>query len=209
MAITKKAKKALVRNITSTPHVDYWLIRKGRVAEHVNAYCFGSIGIPPDAIRYIAPTHKSLSQEALDFYLGFMKRVLKTDGGPKFSFRKVEPTELGDLLYRLETKGLTKIQALFYLTWFRYPVEFPELVNELFNRKASGDDDEALFLKFQQAHADAQAGKIKLLVYNNLSGHGLIYKYNGYEDGSGAPITLAKLHENIKANPISVQRYFL
>lgn len=209
MPIAKKEKKELVRSYTGIPHVDYWRINKGGVASHVNYVCFGSMKNPPDAVRYIAPISEKLKEGALDFYLNFIKRVLKTEDGPKFTMRKVKPTELGGLLYRLDTSDMSYIQALFYLTWFRYPYEFPEMVNELFIRKVEGDTDDILFHKFQEAHAEANAGKIKL-TYNNMGGHGLIYNYNGYDDAKvKEPITLVKLHENIKAKPKTVHEYFV
>jgi hypothetical protein len=193
---------------TSIPFVNYWRIKKSSKPDHRNYVCFGQMRSEgcPDAVRYVAPLGK-LNEGALDFYINFMVRILRRPESPKFMIRKLK----GKVLYRLETKGLGYIHALFYLSWFRYVHEMPELVNELFARKVEGDSDETLFIKFQQIHDDAIAGKVRV-AYNGISGHGLRYAYGGYSaaDGYSAPnpITIERLVENIKKKPMTVHAYF-
>jgi hypothetical protein len=190
---------------TTIPFVNYWRINKGQKAAHRNYVCFGQMNGEkcPDAIRYVAPLGK-LTEGALEFYLNFMVRILRRPESPKFTLRKLK----GKVLYRLDTKGLSYIHALFYLSWFRYVHEMPELVNELFARKQDGDDDETLFRKFQEVHDDAVAGKVKV-AYNGISGHGLRYSYRGYSGVSPTnPITIERLVENIKKKPATVHAYF-
>lgn len=197
---------------SENPHVNYWRLDKGKLPEHVNWVCFGLMkdrGLP-EAITYTCPIatlmrdSKPLAQDALDFYLAFMLRVIKKDWAPKFRLKRLESR----IIYNIDVRGMDWISALFYLTWFRYPYEFPEMVRELFSRKAEGDDDEVLFKKFQEAHNDATAGKI-CVTSRYPDSHALIYNYNSYSKVPyNGPITLAKLYENIQRKPKTVQEYF-
>ncbi len=192
--------------------VHFWVINKGsKPVEHKNAACFASVwGKKQDAIRYMAdypavfPEDGSPTEEALNFYLAFMKRMLTRPGCAKWTMRKLKDNRI---IFRLNTEGLKDKQCLFYLTWFRYVQEMPNFMFHLFKQKEKGDSDEVLFTKFQQIHYDCLAGKIRGCYPN--TNHGLISNSSYDSDKSaGKPITIEKFEANIKENPKSVFAYF-
>ncbi len=186
--------------------VHYWVLNKGvEPVEHKSAACFSGIwGKRQDAIRFmIYYNHNVVSKEMLDLYLGFVRRLLRMKGCAKWTARKFKDHKI---LIRLETKGLKDKQCLFYLTWFRYIQEMPMFLVNLYARKADGDDDEALFRKFQEIHYECLAGKIAGC-YTNTN-HGLILKDSYGSNSKGEPITIERLASNISKNPSSVFSYF-
>lgn len=200
----------------SYPRVEYWKLNKGdrRVPMSTGA-CFAGlncIGKLPDAIRFVAKmpekllNDKPLSPEELDFFIKFTKEMLTRPECAKFMIRKVKNNKL---LYHLKTKGMTYIQALLYLTWFRIPQEHAEIIPEFYKRCKPEDDLETKFMHFQQVHDDVVAGKVKLK-WQTLCGHGLIYRYAGY--GSTGPIktiTIDHFVKNIKDKVRSVNAHFV
>lgn len=199
----------------SYPPVRYWPIYKGKKPTLVSSICFAPLshGAMPEAVRFMAYSSPKirdgspLTQEAIDFWLDFTKRMFRRPECPKFTMRKLKESRV---IYRLETKGLSYKQGLLYLTWFRYPQEFPDIVAELFKRKVDGDTDEILFLKLQQIHDEVVMGKFKLM-YDSIGGHGLMYRYPAWNSKPEdlKPITIERFVHNIKNPPTTVQAYFL
>lgn len=195
------------------PYVNYWRLEPKTKPVRINKQCFGSMveaGVP-SAIRYIAPitkvmkNGKNVAEGAVDFYLKFMLRILRQPESPKFTVRRIGE----DVYYRIESKGLFFRRVLFYLTWFRYVHHYPEMIHELFTRAKPGDDDEALFRIFQEAHWDMCKGTIEVLS-RTYSDESLIYRYWGQDNGNPTP--LATLINNIKlgkTESIRVQHYFI
>jgi len=95
------------------------------------------------------------------------------------------------------------------LTWFRIPQEHAEIVPELYKRHKEGDDLETTFANFQSIHDEIVSGKLKILKWNTLCGHGLIYRYAGYgQTGPIKIITIKQFVDNIKNKVRSVNAHF-
>lgn len=178
----------------------------------VSSVCFAPLGYSnpmPDVVRFMAYVSPKTfagkqSQEAIDFWLDFTKRMFRRPECPKFFIRKLKDNRI---LYRLNTKGLTYKQGLLYLTWFRYPQEFPDVVQGLYDRKVKEDTDDTLFVKLQQIHDEHVSGKFKCIWPD--TGHMLMCKYLGYGGEANAkPITIERFVHNIKNPPATVHAYF-
>ena len=162
--------------------VHYWVVKKDAPhQEFKNAACFSYIwGKHQDEIKFLCywedntPSGESLTKEIIDFYLRFIRRILRKTGCAKWTARKIEKDK--QIMFRLNTEGLKDKQCLFYLTWFRYIQEMPNFLVHFFNRKEAGDTDDVLFKKFQDIHYECLAGKISGCYTN--SNHGLMLKDN-------------------------------
>lgn len=166
----------------SMPFVVYYKLEPKKKPQRVNYQCFGLMygnGVP-SAIRYIAPVTKTLksrtelSDGALDFYLDFLKQLLKRPSCPKWMARKVK----GCVHYRMECKGIGYRRMLLFLTFFRYVHHYPEVMQELFFRHKEGDKLENTFENFFQIHNDVACSKVKttsslytdeMVMYNGFS----------------------------------------
>lgn len=191
------------------PHVTYWRLKKGAKPERVESQCFGTMsrsGVP-EGIRYICPISKTeegkeLTNDMVDFYLGFMKRLITTPHSPKFLVRRLKR----QVHFKMECSGMKYIDALFFLQWARYPREFPEHIYELWNGRKEEETDEEMFTRFQVSHNLVAIGKFRVSSQYAES-HGLSYNVERYT-GSVKPITIAELQENIKLKPSMVHAYF-
>ncbi len=203
----------------SYPHVEYWRLNKGdKKVKRCTGACFSGLNYNsgtkmPEAIRFVAKLPDKLLDgnplkvEELDFFIRFTKQMLTRPECPKFYIRKLKDNKL---LYNVKTKGMKYVEALLYLTWFRIPQEHCEIVPELFKRHKEGDTLETTFDNFQKIHDEIVAGQLKILKWNTLCGHGLIYKYAGYGvTGPAKTITIENFVKNIKDKVHSVNAHFL
>lgn len=193
----------------SMPFVVYYKLEPKKKPQRINYQCFGLMygGGVPTAIRYIAPittTLKSrtkLEDGAVDYYLGFLKRLLKRPSCPKFMMRKVKDC----IHFRLESKDLHYRRMLFFLTLFRYVHHYPEVVQEMFFQHKAGDTIEKEFENFFQIHSDVSNGKLKVTssCYTDE-----MVMYNGYESKPMPYAEFIKRLDDNEKGSMRVQDYF-
>ena len=198
------------------PYVNYWRFETGRKPKRINWMCFGLMGEQgagvPDAVRYIAPIAPTLAggepmrECVIDFYLGFMHRLLHKSDLPMWFYLKGPDF----VEFTLDTRGLKYKFALFFLTWFRYVHQYPDLLNLFYHRAHLLADDEAVFREFQEVHHMACRSKVRM-ISPQWANEILMYRYFCCED-DWKFIALDQLFLNIQRNRglshVRVQDYF-
>ena len=200
--------------------VKYWAI-KGEERKEVNYICFSGIGqhnnpTLPDKVIYEVPIDASLTREHVEFYISFLSSILD-ENKYEYEFIKIENeaktkklfSNGEQILWTLNCNGLKRHKILLYLTAFRYISEQPEILIEFFKSKDKSDKNE-VFKDFQECHIKSSTGKLGMVKYGNLCGHGLIYDYYWVcKDSSVTYITLENFKKNLNDNEINnVQRHF-
>ncbi len=186
--------------------VDYWTTPKNGVeGNKVTSACFSGLGYGGEnlkSIRYLCKVDPAINDEMVDFYLNFLKGVLTTR---EWTFKKVGADKEKEVEFILDCANWNRQNVLLYLTAFRIVWEYPEIVLEFFKYKDLPLDKQ--FEKFQEVHQDSYDGKIKLLKFGNLSGHGLMCYYGA---NNREPIAIDEFQERLKkqANN-SVNSYFI
>jgi len=141
-----------------------------------------------------------LTKEQINFYYGFLKEIT---AGDDYSFSYEFKDKNLEVSLKTNPKNFeSRYKALLYLTALRYVQEYPEIVKALIAHK--DEPIEIKFDKFQEIHELASNGKIRLVKYGNLAGHGLMYKMYSKER-----IDLNKFKNNLKSSlKDSVNSYF-
>lgn len=181
----------------------YYQIKKNRY-KCLDAACFSTIrSYETDLVFTRFTIQKVLKPEAIDFYVEFLGKILDKK---KYRTRVSKDKKYFFLL--LNSKNIsTTHKVLLYLTAFRYFQEFPEIINDFYEKKTG--DVEKDFILFQEIHRDFDLNK-KHLTYNNLSGHGLIYQYS-FDNPTFKykPISLKAFQNKLNNNTgINVQQHF-
>lgn len=166
----------------------------------------------PDRIEYYTVIPSVLKAGALNHFIYFLQECLDAT-----KFTHIIDAEEGKITWILNSKGMSREQALLYLSLFRYANEkpFPEFLNYFFQETA-GTDAENLFTFFQKAHfacndysfpmpPDYQ--KIKR-EYDDLLEYGHTVM-NFYGQKTHIPVPLSEFKEFLRANKLSrVTDYF-
>ena len=154
-----------------------------------------------DSIKYVIAT--SLPIKNLRAYLSFVGTILC---GQNYKYRIFKLKKMAKIRYihlSLNVKNMSFNQALLYLTCFRYVQEFPEIIENFLLKSKNSKTIEDRFYYFQKSHNEAIIGDI-YLKYDNLAGHGLMYKFGIFD-----PILLKDFNLNLKNNNIkTVHAYF-
>lgn len=167
----------------------------------------------PDRIEYYTVIPSVLKAGALNHFIYFLQECLDAT---KFTY--IIDAEEGKITWILNSKGMSREQALLYLSLFRYTNEepFPEFVNYFF-QKTAGTDAENLFAFFQKAHfacndysfpMPSDYEKIKQ-EYKRLLEYGHTVT-NFYGIRTHLLVSLNEFKESLKANKLSkVTDYFI
>lgn len=170
-----------------------------------NTACFRGANEDAEKTIYLCPVDSRLTKEQVKFYLKFLSEILDSANFQfYFNTRKDRfNSPRLHILFKLNTPNnkLNPVQKLLYLTAFRYPDEYPEVVEEFFKRGEKIKDIEELFKIFQVIHFEytnvkTQSNFIKK--FGGMSGHGLIYGY-GWESSyyNYTPISLSRFWDNL------------
>lgn len=195
----KRKRITIVLTMMNTS-VEYWEFQgEEQIFYRKDAACFGSFTPIGQTIKYLCNTDKFLSKEVVSFYIDFLQRILDKN------IFKCDIKENNKVMFKLETKGLTRSQALLYLTAIRELDEFPEISNELFRFKDKSIN--RLFYEFQKIHFLYVKNKIP---FKSVRGapcgynHILIYDYSWYSQTSKLrPISLGEF--NFRLNNPKIQ----
>ena len=154
-----------------------------------------------DSIKYVIPT--KLSNNKLKEYLSSIETFF-ADKPYKYRIFKLEKKTTTKYIHlSLNVKNMGFNRDLLYLTCFRYIQEFPEIIENFLLKSKNSKTIEDKFYHFQKSHNEAIIGNI-YLKYDNLAGHGLMYKFDSFE-----PILLKDFKINLKnINVRSVHAYF-
>jgi hypothetical protein len=194
-------------------NIKFWSINGTEVS--VTQYiCFASLsGCVPKQVRYLCYVDRDLSTDDARFYIDFIHKIF----GDKFTSRLVvmnrwksaknthissgvsEPTPRARWIdWRLNSGGMKYGKALTYLTAFRYPHEYPQIISQLVKRRKPDSSIEEDFELFQKIHLEIGSGE----------NHELISSRRDYCTGiqTRKPISLEDFRKNL-ANPLITRVY--
>lgn len=192
--------------MSSYPKCLYRFEAKQKSVEHI---CFAKLPqTPVDFVKYVCKVDLELTLEEVNFYLKFIDNVFdKKRYSHRIFLFPNDKTHQIRIYFKLNSTGFTRVQTLLYLTAFRYPQEFTQIIKNLY--KSADLSIGKLFRKFQEIHLDVIAGKIPDK-YNSLSGHGLLYMYPHTEAFKNFKLKpLKQFKKEIKTSKSNVQSYFL
>ena len=160
-------------------------------------------------MEYLGKINGKLTNDHIAFWVRFIRKLL-VDDNLKWSYKIEEkatglhsnagvPTRcvlwtMGDPL------SPSRVHNLFYLTAFRYPEEWPQLIERLYNDRALAEDPDSMFRLFQSIHAKTNGC--------NNSDRSLIRGRSVYGPSSNTPIPLARFLNNLRKGTSSVQSLF-
>jgi len=186
------------------PHVNYKEYYSDGSNQKFSYICFSQMsynfskGI--SKVNYLARVSKSLKNREINFYLKFLKQLLK---GSKAKFRPFIFKKKNRVLCSVNTKRMSLKQVWLPLTLARYVDDFPEIVKKFYNPALKSAEEK--FKWFQEIHMHFMENSGSLQ-YNNLAGHGAIFCYCA---ANYKIITLKDMHTNIKNKQINtVQGFF-
>lgn len=185
-------------------NVKFWCYAENGTEKFNDDICFRNLpNCNINKIKYLAKKDADISNEVAEFYLSFLKKILKPSYTWKWNYTTYEGQNYVEFNIQV-VGGYNRILMLLFLTAFRNIQEYPEILNEFFKFKDEKNINR-LFLTFQQLHHDACKNIIKLEKYGNLSGHGLMYwYYNPYK-----PLSVKNFYKNLTNNNISkIQSFF-
>lgn len=166
--------------------VTYWARSAKAKPRRMDDICFHRLrGMSPwpESIRYVCPVNKELEMEQVQFFLKALATMMQADKYKTKVGVIKKPDWMSEghgpirIVYVLDTRGMTHIQALLHLTAFRYPAEFSGIVKRMWERRAELEGKDALtpFSLLHAVHADAAAGKCSRGL---MTCHSLINTYN-------------------------------
>jgi hypothetical protein len=177
------------------PNVKFWEVNAGKRVRQ-RAACFSGLGRSkdsfydasrkmPEFVLYPCPIDKSITTEALIYYINFLPVFLDTG---LYTYKLGKACIQPNIIWKFKSSGMTYAKALLYLTAFRYPDEYPDIINDFYtNTHNKGMNNEQLFKEFQSIHAEYSES---FPTYNNnkkrkklskvewLGGHGLMAPYS-------------------------------